>query len=122
MKVLVVDDSKTMRRIHKRMLTKLGVTDIREAGNGLEALASFKADPPDLILLDWNMPQMDGITFLKTVRKRPAHIRVIMVTSEAEKSRILNAVRFGANDYMVKPFTEEGYLEKVKGYLEKKAS
>ncbi|MDD5673528.1 MAG: response regulator [Chitinivibrionales bacterium] len=117
MRILLVDDSSTMRRIQKTQLNNLGVTDIFEAGNGeegLEILANTTA--LDYILLDWNMPVMDGITFLKKVRGNGAYagIKIIMCTSESEKTRVIEALKSGANDYIIKPFTPDAIKEKLK--------
>ena len=116
MKVLLVDDSNTMRRIQKTQLEGLGIKDIVEAGNGEEALTQLKANMPiDLILLDWNMPVMDGITFLGNVRKDGtfSNVKIIMCTSESEKSKVVEALKAGANNYIVKPFTPEALKEKL---------
>ncbi|MDR0307304.1 MAG: response regulator [Chitinispirillales bacterium] len=116
MKVLLVDDSVTMRRIQKTQIGTLGITDILEAGDGQEALEKLKANMPvDLVLLDWNMPVMDGITFLKTARADAAFkdVKIIMCTSESEKSRVVEALKSGANNYIIKPFTPEALKEKL---------
>ncbi|KMQ52424.1 Chemotaxis regulatory protein CheY [Chitinispirillum alkaliphilum] len=116
MKVLLVDDSVTMRRIQKTQITSLGISDVIEAGDGEEALGKLKSNMPvDLILLDWNMPVMDGITFLKKVRQDPAYkqVKIFMCTSESEKSRVVEALKAGANNYIVKPFTPEALKEKI---------
>lgn len=116
MKFMLVDDSTTMRRIQKTQLGSIGITDIVEAGNGEEAQSVLKANMPrDVILLDWNMPVMDGITFLKWVRADPtfASVKVIMCTSEAEKTKVVEALKAGANNYIVKPFTPEALKEKL---------
>jgi len=116
MKVLLVDDSVTMRRIQKTQIGTLGITDIIEAGDGQEALTKLKSSMPiDLVLLDWNMPVMDGITFLKTVRADAAYkdVKIIMCTSESEKSRVVEALKSGANNYIIKPFTPEALKEKL---------
>jgi two-component system chemotaxis response regulator CheY len=112
MRVLLVDDSKTMRNIVKGVLTTLGVTAIEEAGDGQDALSRVEAFNPDLILLDWNMPVMDGITFVRAYRGRKKTTPIIMVTTEAEKSRVLEAIQAGVNNYAVKPFTPES-LSKI---------
>ena len=110
MRILIVDDSSTMRRILKTQLQGLGVTDVPEAGNGEEGLVALEKNMPvDIVMLDWNMPVMDGITFLKTVRANPAYnsVKVVMCTSESEKSKVVEALKEGANNYVVKPFTPE---------------
>lgn len=116
MKILLVDDSATMRRIQKTQLANLGVSDIVEAENGEKALGLLEANMPvDIVMLDWNMPVMDGITFLKRVREQPIYkeVRIVMCTSESEKSRVMEALKAGANSYIVKPFTPEALKEKL---------
>lgn len=116
MKILIVDDSSTMRRILKTQLEGLGITTIVEAGNGEEGLGVLQANMPvDIILLDWNMPVMDGMTFLKTVRRDAAYksVRIVMCTSESEKTRVVEALKEGANNYIIKPFTPETIREKL---------
>ena len=116
MKVLLVDDSVTMRRIQKTQLTNLGVSQVIEAGDGEEALKKLQENMPfDLIMLDWNMPVMDGITFLRKVRSNDAYkgVKIIMCTSESEKTRVVDALKSGANNYLVKPFTPEALKEKL---------
>ncbi|MGB7569635.1 MAG: response regulator [Chitinivibrionales bacterium] len=116
MRVLLVDDSATMRRIQKQQLNNLGVDQIVEAGNGEEALTQLaNVKGIDHVLLDWNMPVMDGITLLQNVRKNAEYsaIKIIMCTSESEKSKIMDALKAGANNYLVKPFTPEALKEKL---------
>jgi len=115
MKVLLVDDSSTMRRIQKTQLNGMGITDIDEAGNGEEALAKLAGAKFDVVMLDWNMPVMDGITLLKNIRQNGAYsgIKVIMCTSESEKAKVMEALQAGANNYIVKPFTPEALKEKL---------
>ena len=116
MKVLLVDDSNTMRRIQKTQLQSLGITTIIEAGDGEAALSELTNNMPiDLVMLDWNMPVMDGITFLKQVRADNTYkdVKIIMCTSEAEKSKVVEAMKAGANNYIVKPFSPESLKEKL---------
>jgi two-component system chemotaxis response regulator CheY len=116
MKVLVVDDSTTMRRIIKMQLEGMGITSIVEASNGEEALGVLQQNMPvDIIMLDWNMPIMDGITFLKKARADATYknVKIIMCTSESEKTRVVEALKEGANNYIVKPFTPESVKEKL---------
>ena len=96
--IITVDDSSTMRRIIKNTLQKLGFETILEAGNGVEALEVMSKNKIDMIVTDWNMPEMDGLTFVKAV---------------AAKEDILTALRSGVNNYVVKPFTPETLQEKV---------
>ena len=99
MRILLVDDSSTMRRIQKNTLEKLGHTDVTEAGDGLEAIAKLTtAGPFDLVLMDWNMPNMTGIEALQKIKADPAlkAVPVIMVTSESETTKIMEAIKSGA--------------------------
>lgn len=116
MRVLLVDDSATMRRIQKTQLGNLGVTDIVEAANGDEALGRLEENMPvDCVLLDWNMPVMDGMSFLKQVRGNASYseVKIIMCTSESEKHKVVEALKSGANNYIVKPFAPESLKEKL---------
>lgn len=107
MKALIVDDSATMRRIQIKQLTRLGIVDIREAADGAIALGLFEEECPDFILTDWNMPNMNGLDFLKAIRKRNREIPVIMITTEAERGRVVEAIQAGVTDYITKPFTPD---------------
>ena len=113
MNIMLVDDSRTIRNIQKRTLQQLGHTDIVEAEDGVQALAKFKVKAPDLMLIDWNMPNMDGITLIRKIRETNKTVPMIMCTTEAEKSRILEAIQAGVNNYMVKPFTAESLGQKI---------
>lgn len=116
MKLLLVDDSSTMRRIQKTQLANLGVNDIIEAEDGEDALTKLQGNMPvDVVLLDVNMPVMDGMTMLKKVRANGAYkdVKVIMCTSESEKEKVIEALKAGANNYIVKPFTPEALKEKL---------
>ena len=116
MKVLLVDDSLTMRRIQKTQLTNLGIKTVIEASDGEEALTQLNQNMPiDYILLDWNMPVMDGLTFLKKAREDDSYkdVKIIMCTSESEKGRVVEALKAGANNYIVKPFPPEALKEKL---------
>jgi two-component system chemotaxis response regulator CheY len=107
MKVLVVDDFSTMRRIIKNLLRDLGFTNISEADDGNTALPMLKAGDFDFVVTDWNMPVMQGIDLLKAIRadEKLSHIPVLMVTAEAKKDQIVMAAQAGVNGYIVKPFT-----------------
>lgn len=117
-KVLVVDDMSTMRRIVKNVLRQIGFSNIIEAENGQDALTKLKAGGFGLVVSDWNMPVMQGIELLRAVR---AHAELktlpfLMVTAEAQKENLIEAVQAGVSNYVVKPFTAEvlqGKLEKI---------
>ncbi len=113
MKVMLVDDSKTMRNIQRGILTQLGYTEVEEAVDGQDALDKCATFNPELILLDWNMPNMDGITFVKQYRGAGKTTPIIMVTTEAEKSRVVEAIKAGVNNYVVKPFTPNVMGERI---------
>jgi two-component system, chemotaxis family, chemotaxis protein CheY len=115
-KVLVVDDSAVMRQIIKKNLKELGFTELSEAEDGAAGLKKAGEEPVDLIVSDWNMPNMTGLEFLKAVRA-DAGIKgtaFIMVTSEADKEKIMEAVQAGVNQYIVKPFNAMQLEEKIK--------
>ncbi|MGL4595580.1 MAG: response regulator [Thermoguttaceae bacterium] len=112
-RVLVVDDSSTMRKIILRSLQAVGVKDVAEASDGEEAISIFQPGAFDLILTDWNMPGKTGLDVLKAIRAIDKKIPVIMVTTEAEKSRVLEAIQAGVTDYLVKPFTADTLREKL---------
>ncbi len=113
--IITVDDSSTMRRIIKNTLQKLGFETILEANNGVEALEVMSKNKVDMIVTDWNMPEMDGLTFVKAVRQKDEYkdLPILMITTEAAKEDILTALRSGVNNYVVKPFTPETLQEKV---------
>jgi len=113
--IITVDDSSTMRRIIKNTLQKLGFNNVIEAGNGIEALEQMTKSKVDIIITDWNMPEMDGLTYVKTVRTKEQYkdTPILMITTEAAKEDILTALRSGVNNYVVKPFTPETLQEKV---------
>ncbi len=115
-KALVVDDSRAVRMIVSRTLRELGY-EVGEAGDGLQALEALeRGGSVDLILADWNMPEMDGLELLQALRSNPAHrgIPVIMVTTEAEVSQMIAALENGANEYVMKPFTKEILVDKLR--------
>jgi two-component system, chemotaxis family, chemotaxis protein CheY len=115
-KVLVVDDSAVMRQIIKKNLKELGFTELSEAEDGAAGLKKAGEEPVDLIVSDWNMPNMTGLEFLKAVRADAAikGVAFIMVTSEADKEKIMEAVQAGVNQYIVKPFNAMQLEEKIK--------
>lgn len=119
-KIMVVDDSKTMRRLQTNMLVSIGFANVTEAEDGNVALKELEANTDiELILLDWNMPNLGGLETLKKIKAMPEtkHIPVIMVTSEAEKTKVLVAVQAGVAGYVVKPFGEGALEKQVKTVL-----
>jgi two-component system, chemotaxis family, chemotaxis protein CheY len=115
MKIMVVDDMSTMRRIVKNLLKQLGFANVDEAENGQEALIKLRADKFGFVVSDWNMPVMSGIQLLKAIRADEGlkAIPVLMVTAEAQKENIIEAVQAGVSNYVVKPFTAEILQEKM---------
>jgi len=115
MKTMVVDDMSTMRRIVKNLLKQLGFANVEEAENGQEALIKLKADKFGFVVSEWNMPVMSGIQLLRAIRADEAlkSIPVLMVTAEAQKENIIEAVQAGVSNYVVKPFTAEALQEKI---------
>jgi two-component system chemotaxis response regulator CheY len=121
MKILLIDDSKIMRNIQKNVLKGFGECECFEAGDGVEGLSvlAANASPFDLILVDWNMPNMDGLSFVKRMREKDRCTPVIMVTTEAEKTRIIDAIKAGVNNYVIKPFTPDSLMERIRQTLDK---
>jgi two-component system chemotaxis response regulator CheY len=117
MRVLIVDDSSTMRRIISNTLKKLGYDDVVEAGDGSEGLRCLAAGSADMVLTDWNMPEMDGREFVRAIRSQPAtaKVPVLMITTHAAREDVVLALQAGVNDYLVKPFTPETLKEKIEG-------
>ncbi len=113
MKILIVDESPTIRNIQRNVLKQIGLTDVLEAADGINALRVFYESAPDLLLIDWNMPKMDGLTLLKRIRELNSSVPIIMCTTEADKNRVFEAVKAGVNNYIVKPFTVESLGEKI---------
>lgn len=121
MKILIVDDFSTMRRIIKNLLRDLGFNNTQEADDGLTALPKLQAGGFDFLVTDWNMPGMQGIDLLKAVRADPnlASLPVLMVTAEAKKEQIVEAAQAGVNGYIVKPFTAATLKEKIDKIFER---
>ncbi len=118
MKVLVVDDSAIMRRIMSGALSKAGVKDIVEASDGKEAVDSITSDEAiSLVLMDWNMPNMTGIEALKKIRAAGNKVPIVMVTTESEKDKVMEAIKSGANDYLAKPFGPKDLKEKLDKFV-----
>jgi len=120
-KILVVDDFSTMRRIIKNLLRDLGFQNITEADDGKTALPILKQGGIEFLVTDWNMPGMTGIELIGEVRKDPnlAHIPILMVTAEAKREQIIAAAQAGVNGYVVKPFTATVLKEKIEKIFER---
>lgn len=121
MKILIVDDFSTMRRIIKNLLRDLGFNNTQEADDGATALPMLKAGKFEFLVTDWNMPGMTGIELLKHVRSDPelAHLPVLMVTAEQKREQIVEAAQAGVNGYIVKPFTATTLKEKIDKIFER---
>ncbi|MDH4945056.1 response regulator [Sulfurimonas sp. C5] len=116
MKLLVVDDSSTMRRIIKNTLARLGYKDILEGADGVEGWNALDANPDiEMLITDWNMPEMNGLELVKKVRadERFTDLPIIMVTTEGGKAEVITALKAGVNNYIVKPFTPQVLKEKL---------
>lgn len=116
MRALVVDDSRPIRRIESEILKELGFETF-DAANGREALERLQQiERPDVVLVDWNMPEMDGLEFIKTVRKdaRFSGLIMLMVTTEIETDQMLRALSAGADEYLMKPFQKDALIEKLR--------
>jgi two-component system chemotaxis response regulator CheY len=119
MKGLVVDDSAVMRKILKDALFKAGITDVGEAADGREAVEAAMSEDYDIVLMDFNMPEMSGLDAVKEIRGGGKQVPIIMVTTEGEKSRIIDALKAGADNYIVKPFKPEHIAQKIRDSLQK---
>lgn len=124
MKILVVDDFSTMRRIIKNLLRDLGFNNTHEADDGTTALPLLKSGGFDFLITDWNMPGMQGIDLLREVRADPAlaSLPVLMVTAESKRDQIIAAAQAGVNGYVVKPFTAATLEEKINKIFERVAA
>ena len=113
-RALVIDDSRVMRRILGNMLTEVG-WEVAQAGNGREGLDVIAQGQFELCLVDWNMPEMDGLEFVKALRADPAQAgtKVMLVTAQTDMDRVVEALAAGADEYLMKPFTSEGVLDKL---------
>jgi two-component system chemotaxis response regulator CheY len=120
-KILVVDDFSTMRRIVKNVLKQLGYDNVEEAEDGTQALSKLKNGGFGFMVSDWNMPNMDGLELLKNIRADAVlkDLPILMVTAEAEKEKVVTAIQAGVNNYIVKPFTAEIFSEKMERIFEK---
>ncbi len=121
MKILIVDDFSTMRRIVKNLLRDLGFNNTQEADDGLTALPMLKKGEFDFVVTDWNMPGMQGIDLLKNIRADDElkHLPVLMITAEAKREQIIEAAQAGVNGYIVKPFTAATLKEKLDKIFER---
>ena len=122
MKMLIVDDSVMIRKVVQAAVEKIGFEPV-EAKNGQEAMEKIEKDPSDiaLVLLDWNMPVLDGYSVLKKIKQSEkfSHIPVLMVTTEVDRKRVIQAVEAGATNYLMKPFSQEDLIEKIKSCIGK---
>ena len=117
MKALVVDDSMVMRKVLIGALTQAGISDTDQAADGKEAIAAVLKTDYDLVLMDWNMPNCLGIDAVKAIRAAGKKVPIIMVTTEAEKARVIEALKSGANNYIIKPFEPAAIVSKIKEVL-----
>ena len=115
--VLVADDSGTMRKIIIRSLSAVGITSVVEAADGSQAVALFKPGAFDLVLTDWNMPGKTGLEVIRDICAEDAKVPIIMITTEAETSRVMQAIQAGVTDYLVKPFTPETLRAKLDKHI-----
>ena len=116
MQALIIDDSRPIRRIESDILKELGF-ETADAANGKQALEMLQASSvPDVVLVDWNMPEMDGLEFIRSVRgnDRYSDMVVLMVTTETESDQMLRALSAGADEYLMKPFQKEGLIDKLR--------
>ncbi|HIJ60706.1 MAG TPA: chemotaxis protein CheY [Nitrospirae bacterium] len=122
LRVLVVDDFPTMRRIVKNLLKQLGFDNIDEAEDGLMAFQKLKTGGYGLVVSDWNMPNMEGIDLIRKIRQDPVlkDTPFLMVTAEAEKEKVIEAIKAGVDNYIVKPFTAEVLKEKLEKISDKR--
>lgn len=119
LKILTVDDSPTMRRIIINTLKRAGFSDVLEASDGRDALAKMKVEKVNFVITDWNMPEMDGLSFVTTLRSMGEYksLPILMVTTRSVKDDIMEALKAGVNNYIVKPFTPETLKEKIEKIL-----
>jgi two-component system, chemotaxis family, chemotaxis protein CheY len=119
-KIIIVDDYEQMRRVMRNCLRELGLTNVIEAENGLEALEKIKNEEIEFIISDLNMPKMDGLELLNQIRSSPElnHLPMMLVTAESERNLIIQAIKAGVNNYMVKPFDAEIMAIKIKAIFD----
>lgn len=118
-KVMVVDDQQSMRGICKYILTQLGFSQITEARSGRDAMTKLEAAIPDLIISDWNMEDVDGLTLLKVIRKHPktSHLPFIMATGRSDKEHVKEAIAHGVNNYIIKPFDAQTMRKRIEAVI-----
>lgn len=119
MKALVVDDSAVMRKVLIGALGRANITDVDQAADGKEAVAAAQASDYDVVLMDWNMPNMLGIDAVRAIRELGKTMPIIMVTTEAEKSRVIEALKAGAQNYIIKPFEPATIVAKIQETMAK---
>ncbi len=118
MRALVADDSGVMRKVIVRALAAVGVEKCDEAANGQEAFDLFVAEPYDLVITDWNMPEKNGLELVTSIRSLGSEVPVIMVTTEGQRGQVVRAVQAGVTDYLVKPFENDQLRAKLDKYVE----
>ncbi len=116
-KIMIVDDAAFMRMMVKNALTQGGYTDVFEAVDGQDAVAKYNEQHPDLVLMDITMPNMDGLEALKTIRAQDANAQIVMCSAMGQESMVIEAIKSGAKDFIVKPFKPERILKTVTGLL-----
>ena len=116
-KILIVDDAAFMRMMVKDNLKKAGYTDFMEAGDGEDAIAKYLEGKPDLVILDITMPKMDGIQALREIKKLDQQVKVIMCSAMGQEGMVVEAIKLGAMDFIVKPFKPDRLIQTVKGIL-----
>ena len=119
MKALVVDDSAVMRKVLIGALSRANIVDVDQAADGSEAVSACQKADYDLVLMDWNMPNMLGIDAVRAIRTNGKTMPIIMVTTEAEKTRVIDALKAGASNYIIKPFEPSTIVSKIQEVLEK---
>jgi len=122
MKVLIVDDSKVMRKVIIGVLDRLGIVDVDQVADGTEGVDLVAKVDYDVVLMDWNMPKMLGIDAVRSIRAMGKKMPILMITTEAETERIIESVKAGAQDYIVKPFTPETLGKKLDETMKKAAA
>jgi two-component system chemotaxis response regulator CheY len=116
-KTLLADDSGTMRKIILRSLNALGVNDVVEAADGAQAIMAFQPGAFELVLTDWNMPNKSGLDVTREIRALDAQVPIIMITTEADRGHVVQAIQAGVTDYLVKPFTTDALQEKLSKHV-----